>query len=73
MPIQLFSSISVNSGFWNIHLHASQVGEYSVAIHLDFREQLLIIRLLLLVSCLMPLNGSNRIEKKTVDNTTKQN
>ena len=38
MLIQLFSSISVNSGFWNIHLHASHAGEYSAAIHLDFRE-----------------------------------
>ena len=33
-----FSSISVNSGFQNIHLHASHVGEYSATIHLDFRE-----------------------------------
>ena len=30
--------ISVNSGFQNIHLHASHVGEYSATIHLDFRE-----------------------------------
>ena len=36
--IQLFSSMSVNSGFLNIHLHASHVGEYSATIHLDFRE-----------------------------------
>ena len=33
-----FSSISVNSGFQNIHFHASHVGEYSATIHLDFRE-----------------------------------
>ena len=33
-----FSSISVNSGFQNIHLHASHVGEYPATIHLDFRE-----------------------------------
>ena len=38
MLIQLFSLISVNSGFWNIHLHASHVSEYSVIIHLDFIE-----------------------------------
>ena len=38
MLIQLFSSISVNSGFQNIRLHASHVGEYSATIHLDFRE-----------------------------------
>ena len=38
MLMQLFSSISVNSGFQNIHLHVSHVGEYSATIHLDFRE-----------------------------------
>ena len=27
-----------NSGFKNIHLHASHVGKYSATIHLDFRE-----------------------------------
>ena len=43
MLIQLFSSISVNSGFQNIHLQASHVGEYSSTIHLDFRNKLLII------------------------------
>ena len=43
--IQLFSSISVNSGFWNIHLHVSHVGEYSATIHLHFDEYLLAIHL----------------------------
>ena len=38
MLIQLFSSISENSGFWNIHLNASRFGEYPATIHLDFRE-----------------------------------
>ena len=38
MLIQLFSSISMNSGFSNIHLHASHVSEYSATILLDFRE-----------------------------------
>ena len=36
--IQLFSSISVNSSFYNIHLQASHIGEYSATIHLDFRK-----------------------------------
>ena len=35
---QLLASISVNSGFLNIHLHALHVCEYSGTIHLDFRE-----------------------------------
>ena len=26
----------VNSGFWNIHLHVSHVGDYSPTIQLDF-------------------------------------
>ena len=38
MLIQLFSLISVNSGFKNIHRHTSHVGEYSAIIHLHFRE-----------------------------------
>ena len=38
MLIQLLSSISVNSGFKNIHLIASHVGEYSTINLLDFRE-----------------------------------
>ena len=35
---QLFFSISVNSGFRNIYLAASQLGKYLVTIHLDFKE-----------------------------------
>ena len=38
MLIQLFSSISVNSGLLEYIFHASHVGEYSATIHLDFRE-----------------------------------
>ena len=38
MLIQLFSSISVNSGFENIHLDDLNVGEYSVTVHLHFGE-----------------------------------
>ena len=38
MLIQLLSSFSVNSDFYNIHLHAYYVGEYSATIHLDFKE-----------------------------------
>ena len=36
--IQLFSSIWMNIGFWNIHRHASHVGEYSATILLNFRK-----------------------------------
>ena len=35
---QLFFSISVNSGFRNIYLAASQLGKYLPIIHLDFKE-----------------------------------
>ena len=35
---QLFFSISVNSGFKNIYLAASQLGKYLATIHLDFKE-----------------------------------
>ena len=38
MPVPLFASISVNSGFWNIYLPALYVSEYSANIHLDFRK-----------------------------------
>ena len=38
MLLQLFSSISMNRGFWNSHLNSSYVGEYSATIHLDFTE-----------------------------------
>ena len=35
---QLFFSISVNSGFRNTYLAASQLGKYLPIIHLDFKE-----------------------------------
>ena len=35
---QLFFSISVNSGFWDIYLAASRLGKYLATLHLDFKE-----------------------------------
>ena len=35
---QLFFSISVNNGFYNIYLAASRLVKYSAIIHLYFKE-----------------------------------